>query len=382
MKRQRKFCLWRETISLVGLFAWFASGHSQAADTNSLSKDDFKISLWNYSASLRGGFGYKDNVLLSHTNAQGSAFWMSGAEVMIFRLPTHGWQFSFFADFSDARYFDSPVVDNEQVALAVAQLAKDFGNGWKSTLGLNYLFQNQVFDNSADYTSQNSVGQIIGHTLTPRWGWRKDLGPFWVEGEWSGTRQWLASPLDSFWQFGPRAVAGFGWGRGSELLLAYQFSRLDYDTRGQVDRLGATLTNTALALNSHRVELALTQVWDERKQWQTITGLGYETSLDNGSGFYNYDNYHVSQRIRYRHEKWEITAQGRLDYYDYATQTVSTTDRALRNKTMISLLVRAECKLTKHLLAHASYLWDRSLSNLAFDDYAAGTVMGGLALTF
>ncbi len=382
MKRQQPSQVWHRTISLCGLVVLLASGRGAAADKVLPDLDKFKIPLWNYSTSLRGGFGYKDNVLLSHTNAQGSSFWMSGAEVMVFRLPSHGWQFNFFADANDVRYFNSPAVKNEQVALAVAQLSKEFGTGWKTTLGLNYLFQNQVFDNSADYTNQTSVGQIVGHTLTPRWALRKTIGAFWLEGELSGTRQWLASPLDSYWQVGPRLATGYGWGHGSELALSYQYQRLDYDTRGQVNQAGAAVTNTALALNTHLVELSLTQVWDAKRRWRSITCLGYEASLDNGSGYYNYDNFHLSQTVRFRDDRWEITAKTRVNYYGYSTQTVSPIDTTFRNKTMINVLLRVERKLTKHLLVYASYSWDRAISNLEFDDYAAGTVMGGLALAF
>ena len=347
-----------------------------------LSEEDFKISLWNYSTALRGGLGYKDNVLLSHTNAQGSAFWMSSAELMVFRLPTHGWQFTFFADATDTRYFNAPTVDNEQVALAVAQLSKDFGRGWKSTLALTYMFQNQVFDNSANYTNQASVGLVLGHTLTPRWAVRKDFGPFWVEGELSGTRQWLAAPLDSYWQLGPRAALGYGRGRGSELTLAYQHAGLDYDSRTQVSETGEPIPDTSLSLNTHLVELAFTCFYDQKRHWQNIASAGFESSLDNGSGYYNYAGYRFAERVRYRDEKWELTAQARVAYYDYAEQTVSATDPALRQKTMLNLMLRAERKLTMHLLAFASYNWDRSLSNLEFDDYQASTVIGGLALTF
>ena len=164
--------------------------------------------------------------------------------------------------------------------------------------------------------------------------------------------------------------------------MSYQYSRLDYDSREQVNAAGGAITNTSLALNTHLVELSLTQVWDAKRRWRTITCLGYETSLDNGSGFYNYDNYHLAQSVRFRDDRWEITAQARVNYYAYTTQTVSATDPDLRNKTMINVLLRVERKLAKHLLAHASYSWDRSISNLTFDDYAAGTVMGGLALVF
>jgi hypothetical protein len=343
---------------------------------------ELDISLWNYSVELRGGFGYKDNVLLSHTNAQSSAYWISGADMMVYSLPTHGWQFNFFAEASDVRYFSSPSVDNEQVALATAQANKDFGHGWKSTLGMNYMFQNQVYDYSSAYTNESSVGLILGHMLSPRWAWRKAIGAFWIEGEMSGTRQWLDAPLDSFWQFGPRVATGHRWGYGSELVLSYQYSRLDYDHREQVDPGGAAITNTSLALNLHLVELVLTHFWDQKRRWETATALGFETVLDNGSGYYDYNRYHLSQRVRYRNKNWEVTARARLSDYEYITQTVSTTDAALRHKLMLNLMLAVERKLTKYLKVHAEYNWDRSISNLDFDDYAVNSVTGGLALTF
>lgn len=382
MKGPLKFQSWRWTTGLLGPAVLLVSDCGAAAGADLLPAKEFKIPLWNFSTSLRGGFGYNDNVLLNHTNAQGSGFWMSGAEVMVFRLPTHGWQFTFFADISDSRFFDSPNVDNEQVALAASQLTKDFGNDWKSTVGLNYVFQNQVFDFSDAYTNQASVGQIVGHTLKPRWSARRTFGKFWVEGELNGARQWLAAPLDSYWQFGPRAAVGYAWQRGSELALAYQYARLDYDHRQQVDQAGAAIANTAMALNSHSLELSLAHVWDQKRHWQTTTAIGFDTSLDNGAGFFDYENYHLSQRIRYRDEKWEVTALAGLSHYAFLTQTVSTTDPTLRHKTMINVSLRMERKLNKHLLAHASYNWERSISNLDFDDYQANTVMGGLALTF
>ena len=369
-------------ISLIGLAAVLASGNGLAESDPVMTEEDFKIPLWDYSGAVRGGFGYKDNILLSSTNAQGSAFWMSSGEVMVFRLPTRGWQFTVFADASDTRYFNAPDVDNEQVALAVSQLSKDFGRGWKSTLGLNYMFQNQVFDNSANYTNENSVGLILGHTLTPRWSARKTWGPLWVEGELSGTRQWLEAPLDSYWQFGPRAVIGYRWGRGSELAFSYRYARLNYDDRTQVDSAGAPLPNTRLALNTQIAELSLAQVWDQKRRWETSASAGLASSLDDGSGFYDYTSCRVSGKARYHDEKWEVAAQAGSTWYDYATQTVSTTDTALRRKTMLTLSVRAERKLTGHLMVHASYNWDRSLSNLDFDDYGASTVLGGLTFTF
>lgn len=355
-------------------------GLAAAADESLEDLPD--IPLWDYSGELRGGLGYKDNVLLSNADRLGSGFWMSGAEAMLFRLPTGDWRFHLFADIADSRYFDAPEVGSEQVALAATQVSKELGSGWKTIWGLNYLYQNQVFDNSANYANQLSVGKIVGHTLVPRWALRKKLGPFWVEGELSGTRQWLEEPLDDYWQYGPRAVVGYGFGHGSELTLSCQPSRLDYDNREQVDREGVPIANSSLSLDGHAVELCLTHPFDEQRRWQTVTVIAYEKSRDNGSGFYDYDYYRFSQQLRYRDKKWEISARVRVGFYDYPVQPVSATDSERREKTMLSVTLRAERNLTKHLKAHASYGWDRSISNLEFDDYYANTVVGGLAFVF
>ena len=371
-----------QKIRLIGLVVLLVTALNVLADEESLAEDDWEIPLWDYSVDLQGGFGYKDNVLLSHTDAQGSAFWMAGFETMIFRLPTRGWQFYLYADASDVRYFDFPEVGDEQAALAAAQLSKDLGAAWKSTFGLNYLYQNQVFDYSATYTNESSVGQILGHTLRPRWGLQKKLGAFWFECEMDATRQWLEEPLDDYWQYGPRAVAGYGWGHGSGLTLAYQRSWLDYDHREQVDRTGAAMPDTALSLDIQLTELSLTRVWDEKGRWRTITALGYESTSDNGSGFFDYEDYHCAGQIRYRDLNWEITARARLSYYEYDTQTVSAADPALRRRTVVRLTLSVERHLVKQLKAHASYSWDRSFSELEFDDYQAGVLWGGLTYTF
>jgi hypothetical protein len=366
-----------------GLAVWLLLAPA-VAQTNPplLDLPDLKIRLWHGEVQVRGAMGYKDNVTLSSTDPQGSAFWQSGIEALAFRLPSGGWQFSAFLDATDLRYFDSPSVDNEQQLVAVMEAARDLGCDWRSALGFSYLYQNQVFDLSATYTNASTIGQIVGHTLTPRWTVRKELKPFWVEAEFSATRQMLKAPLDSYWQFSPRLAIGRNVARRSELSLAYQWSWLDYDSREQVDSTGHSLTNTSLALQTHLAELGWTQTWDEKQRWRTTTRAGYEVVLDNGSGFFNYCNYRLTQELRYRQDKWEAKARVRFSHYDYRTQPLSATDPARRRKTLVVAGLSAERQLAKHLKCFASYTWERSLSNLSFDDYQANVVTGGFAATF
>ena len=384
MTRQETAWRWK-TGGLLGLtvFAFCHAAIAQPAPaTLPFDEDDFKIRMWQATYEIRGMLGYKDNVTLSSSSAEGSGFWMSRAEAMFFRLPSKGWQFTFFATADDIRYFDASANDNEQVAMAVAQLNKDFGHGWKSTLDFNYLYQNQAFDMSAVYTKGGSIGVIQGQMLAPRWSARKTLGQTWVELEFNATRQIMSGLLDSYWTTGPRLTSGLEYGRGSELALAYQWVHLGYDTREQSDLVGVPLTNTVLALRTHAVELAWTHVWDQQRRWQTTTRLGCEANLDNGSGYYDYTLYRAYQQVRYRAPSWEATAQAGVGFYDYANQTVSATDPSPRQRTLVTFSLRAEKKLTKHLKVHANYSLDRSVSEMAFDDYLANTILGGFGFEF
>ena len=367
---------------LTGLALLLLAPAVGQTNTQPLELPELKIRLWHGEVQARGAIGYKDNVTLSSTSPEASVFWLSGVEALAFRLPSGGWQFSAFLDATDIRYFDCPSVDNEQQVVAVAEMTKDLGRDWKSALGFNYLFQNQVFDMSATYTNATAIGQIVGHAMTPRWSARKELRPFWVETEFSATRQILEAPFDSYWQLGPRLTVGRDVARRSELSLAYQWSRLDYDSREQLDANGLSLTNTSLALQSHLVELAWTQTWDEKKRWRTVTRGGFESVSDNGSGFFDYYNYRLTQELRYRREKWEAQARVRLSHYDYLTQPLSAADPARRRKTLVVVGLQAERQLAKHLKCFAGYTWERSLSNLSFDDYQANVVTGGFAATF
>jgi hypothetical protein len=369
--------------ALTGLLTLLAL-EAAPAQTNEapFAMPDFKIPLWHGEAQVRGSLGYKHNITLSSTDPESSGFWMSGIEGILFRLPSDGWQFNALLDATDVRYFSSPAVDNEQVVVAVSEVTRDLGHDWETGVGLNYLFQNQVFDMSANYTDPDTIDQVVGHALTPRWRVRKDVMPYWAEAELVVTRQLLQAPLDNYWQYGPRLMLGRSLGPRSEISLAYQLSRLDYDTREQVDASGLTLTNTSLSLNTHLVELNWTQTWDEQRRWRTTTRVGLELNQDNGSGFYDYRNYRLTQELRYRVERWEAKARVRFSYFDYLTQPVSAEDPSLRERTLIAFMLLAERTISRRLKIFANYTWEKSISNLSFDNYQSSLVTGGFGLSF
>src|SRR5256885_12911431 len=109
---------------------------------------DFPILLpkWERDFSLRTGAGYRDNVGLSSTSPQASAFIMTGLELILLRLPEKRTEFNLFLTGQDLRFLDSSIVNKEQTAFAQALVKTDFGSGWQGSLAADYVYQNQVVD--------------------------------------------------------------------------------------------------------------------------------------------------------------------------------------------------------------------------------------------
>jgi hypothetical protein len=350
---------------------------SSSAQSTNLLEADFKIPLWYDVLSFRGSGGYKDNVLLSETNTIGSPFASCGGGLMVYRLPTSGWLFNFLASADYTRYFSSAVSTSDETAAAAAQATRNLGNGFSSGFGLNYLFQHQVLDLTALAT--NGVGEVIGHNFTGRWFARKDFKTGWIEADTSGTRQLLAAPLDGFWQFGPKIVLGRHLSPASDLTLSYQWNYVMFDARQDVTAQGSALPGTSLRMENQVAELAWSRSWDAKARWNTSVSAGFESSQDNGSGYFNYYLYRVAPKFEYRAATWKISALCRLGAYEYPVETTSPSSSTLLGRSYLSAALHAEKNLSKKLKLFADYLYDSSYSNVDTLRYGANTASLGLS---
>ena len=227
----------------------------------------------------------------------------------------------------------------------MAQGSKDLGEGWKMGLGANYMFEHQVLDVSVTQTNQYTNTEVLGNSVVGRWFVRKDIKPYWVDAELSLMRQWLAAPLDSFLQSGPRLTIGRLLNHGSDLTLSYQWLWVGFDTREQVTAAGYAEPGTSLRFQNQLVEMVWHQALDEKSHWHSMTRSGLGLNQDNGSGYFDFWQYRLAEQVKYKARTWEISAVGRVDYYDFTVQTVSATDLALRQKTVFSASLRVEKQL-------------------------------------
>ena len=343
----------------------------------------FQLHLWDYSFNLGGALGYKDNVLLSHTNRQGSAFWNSRGDVILFRLPADGWMCSLMISGEDAYYFAGKIPQDDQSAVAAGQVERYFDAGWTSTAGAIYSYQNQVLDLSTLQPGQAGAGRVVAHTARGRWALKHEFGVNWAELELAGTRQVLESPLDSFWQVGPRLTVGRKLGARGELTFSYQWNYLPYDTRPDVSPGGTTITNSHLYLTAQTAGVSWRQAWDAQARWTTTVAFNFESDRDNGSGYFNFFQYSLAPGVEFHEAAWKLSASVRASWFDFPVQMVGGTNHAaFRTKLGVGASLRAERQMSKAIKVVAAFNLDRSFSNLDSDDYLVNTVTLGAEVRF
>lgn len=347
---------------------------------NDIKLDDLPGSLfWDATGNLRTGVGYKDNLLLSDISPEESGFFRTEAEVMLLRLPLDGHEFFFLGYGEDIRYFSGDEVDSEQVAFGLARYLRQLGQNWKVGTSLQYMFQDQVFDASLTETNRSSV-QARGHSFRVTPAARLDMkGRTWVELEAIAGRQLFAEPLDDYWEPGARLTGGKQYGHKSEVSLSYEITRRRYDVRVPYTASGIPEEGGGdLSYLQQEAALRLRHNWDKAKRWQTTSKLSYYHSADNGSGYFDYHRYQVSQQARRQEEKWQVTGQARLSYYDYPVQTVSPDDGSLRYRLSLVMELRGEVKLTKHFKVFGQYENESNWANTSYDQYNVNVVCGGI----
>lgn len=340
------------------------------------------LSPWDTMFTLQSSAGYKDNVSLSAVRPSGSSFLRNQAEIIVFRLPVDGWEFNAFLSGQDTRFLASDVVNMEQNALAHARLKKTWSERWSSSVAGEYIYQNQVLDLSTSLATP-TVLAVESHTYSAHFAVRRKFAErWWWELEPTLTRQDFNSPLDDYWEGGPKLSIGREYGHRSEMSVSCELNRRPYDHREQFNRAAAAIPGSELAFTQHRAQLVWKHHWDEQRHWRTTTKLGYESSQDNGPGYYDFRKWQVSQQLRWAAAPWEVSLTGRFADYKYPHQPVAPGDPRAIERTGFTLTLHAERSLTKRLKWFFDYDFERSLANQPATGYAVNLLNLGLSAEF
>ena len=337
--------------------------------------------LWQYTLSLRTGAGYRDNVLLSPSAPQGSAFVTEGLDFALSRLPLDGWGLNLVVSGDDERYLQNVPSDGTDFWLADITIKRFLGNHWEAGIESqeNYLDEVDFVDTAAG----PQVVEIQGNTLKMKPFVRRNLGTnYWVELDFPAAREILDAPLDNIWEYGPQLQLDFNNDKKTEIGLSYRIQQLDHDSWPALTAEGLTIGTRNLSVVEQGAEVHWRQFWDAENHWSTYTKLDFTRDEDNGGNFFNFDEYSLAERLRYETKNWQITATLRGSYRDYPVQRIDLTAGPTLNEVLVHATVHGERRLKKWLKLYAEYDYERVLSNLTDIRYQDNTFTVGLIWEF
>ncbi|MGC8743133.1 MAG: hypothetical protein ACP5T0_04570 [Verrucomicrobiia bacterium] len=355
-----------------------------------------KPSPWQASATITSAAGYRDNITLSHYQIENSPFIENSLELSLYRVAVNSPQLVFYATGDDLRYLKQTSVDKEQTFFGMAQIKQKYSTGLQPGLTAQYIYQDRVIDLSGDPLTISSL-HVVGHTFITKPSLRYDFSYtdgrnqkrwLWAEMEFPISRQDYDSPLDDYWEFGPKLTFGLNYKPKpkqksySDVSLSLEYTKRAYDNMMETDYSGARLPGTHLEYNQFKLYLSWHHYLDEKCYWRLYSKFGYLRNMDSGVGYYDYDRYTLSEQLRYRDKYWEARIELKVSLYDYDKQPVSYTSGSLRRISNTTLNLHIERQIIKKVKVFSEFEHENNNSTLTAEAYQVNTINGGLMIEF
>lgn len=329
---------------------------------------------WSSSTSLEAGFGYKDNVLLSHANEEASPLARAALEGFIWRLPPEDGSLDYVGllHASGTRFFKKLTTDHEAEATLQLEARYRPFKPLKVSLALQGYYLDEIFDISdSDFARVPTELKVAGGVVRPTVRWNF-LANFWVEAQGAGKRESYDDNSDN--NHLTEATGRLGWTASEhfELSASASESWRAYDTHEQYEIGGRLLDGTRLKVIEHEYEVRADNTWDKAEHWKTTTRVGLSDYGDNGSGFLDYQLHRAAEEIDFTGEKWSLHLEGAAKRLHYNFQTVGLgLNPPARIKEEFSVQARVERKIAARWSLFAEYNWQRNRCNDPIASYIA-----------
>lgn len=336
-------------------------------------------SQWSMSATAEASYGYKDNLLLSGSARERSAFARGSLSFLLLRATTGRYDASLFAQVDGSHYFSGTTVDHDAKAWTQTEFGYRFGDVLKVSLPLTGYYSDQVFDVSDTEVERlvaklkvtgAMAGPLVRWTLHPAW---------WLEAQAVGeTKRYADHSNDG--GVGEGALR-LGWKPGGRVELRFAALQRwrDYDHRARYTAAGRELAGTQLKIAEREYQLRGDITWDAAGRWRTLTRAGVMDYRDNGSGYFNFREYRAGHELEWKGDAWSARLGGEVKRIDFQVQTVGFgIAPPPRVKDEFRAELHVERKLGRSWTAIAEYTWERSRSNDAIASYVANEGLLGL----
>ena len=342
-----------------------------------------EYSPWDFSANVRLGGGYKENVTMSAFTEESSEFSLLGFDFMGMRIPMDdsGYEVAIFGAFDDRRYFDTPSVDFEQSGLVNAGIKKELSDNWTFETDLRLIYIDEMFDASLTEDDIGTV-QVVGRQISLEPVMRRRLiGDSWFEVQSEISRQYFAEPLDDYLELGGRVSIGIDYGFRSKLFIYGEKIHRKYDARSQRDEIGFYIPGTDLIYDRPERGVEWSHYWDSDRKFRMRTRFSILDNQDNGEGYFDYRRERFSHNWRYEFLNFNLSATLQEASYDYEFQR-SSDFISLRRRTDRSFDLSIGYEHNDQLSIQLGFEQEIIQSNVPQDEYRYRVYTVGLDLEF
>jgi hypothetical protein len=334
---------------------------------------------WKADLDLRGGAGYKKNVLYSAYNETDSYYSLAEVEAFLFRENEIKTQLYGYAFADQRHYFELDRGDDEQSIVLEADMFHRFTPHSGVELRGNYFYIDQFFDASVSEIESDEI-RLKQHDLSAHANYQHWFGKntrFWLGG--GGGEVLLENSDDDYTQWEGMSRIEYNAGKAGRYGLRYLYEIEQYHDRLKRTAAGEAIEGETVDVSTNSVRAYGYYDIDRNRFFTLYFHLTGYFREDNGGGYYDYDRISGTLGLRAQKGPWRgnlACSYGQSDYpvrpSDYLDPESPTLYRDL-----LSVWVRPEYTFRNHWFIFSDISWE---DNDALDEYSVFS--GAIGLGF
>ena len=330
-----------------------------------------EFSGWDFTAFGRLGWGRSNNVLLATVNPQSGNYLRTDFEMFLAHLPDENGEFYTYLMITDLRYSGVEDADKEQLFLSNTEWKRYLGDRLSGTLKAQYVYFDQILDLSLTERQETRQrvqyhGYGVGAESEYKANGNNDLSLGFLV-----LREEYAEVLGQNWM----GRLELEWERpiwlGAELSAKLREEKRDYDDRSQRDKFGRPIEGDRLKMKRSSATIEVSRDWGKSNAVNTAFEVRFLKNRDNGSGYYDFDQWSVDVSIDGDWRGIEARVAVGVDDSKFLIQPVERFSSIPRTKKDYWGELFFRKQFMKRLSVYLLLEYEESNSNVLTDEYDA-----------
>jgi hypothetical protein len=363
------------SLRLVCALAFTGGAHVLPAQEPSPA--DFETPSWSTLVTASLAAGYRDNLLLSPTNAESSALLRAELDIMALKVPVGNLDGFVYLNLTEDRYLSGERTDHERTAILAGEARWQRSTAFKAGWTVQAYHMDQVLDVSVTETELSTAQlQVTGFVTGPNIRW--NFAPAFLEAKITGRRDTYRRDVDGYFESEGFVRVGATFGR-HEFGLGTARRLRDHESRPQFTISGRPIAGSILETRQTDALADWTMQFGENKQGRVATSVGRQWSRDNGSGYFNFHRDIARTRFHWKSEAWEHELGLEYNRYEFSRQFVGIgINPDLRYKRELRGSWEVTRQLGRKLAAFLVVQHERSSSNDERSRFTVQTIYAGV----